>query len=383
MVEQVAQVTLMRVVLPWMIGKAFDRVGDPPFIDAMARRMTAQGGVPVEVMKELHPVVDKTLDELLKDDKFIDAMGKDVPLSKILSPAKRRDLGGEFRKLFGHVFADDAMLGPAAKRLTFGDMLTPGVRKAVGPAVKKGVAGLFDRYDLTAKTWPELTKEAPRRAGAGGDVSVYENADGTGFLKRGAARYQLLVPSYTVTFAFFLVLTVGWLFVSERRQGTLVRLRMAPLSRGEILVGKLIPCYLLSLFQGVFLLVAGKLAFGMSWGPEPLWLLAVAAATAFAATGLAVLVAGAARTEAQVAVYGTLLVLLLAGLSGSLLPRNLMPDDVKRFSYITPHAWALDAYQQLLLSPTPSIAVAAQACGVLLAFGTAFLALAWWRVRLD
>ena len=30
-------------------------------------------------------------------------------------------------------------------------------------------------------------------------------------LHRGAARYQILVPSYTVMFAFMLVLTVGWL----------------------------------------------------------------------------------------------------------------------------------------------------------------------------
>ena len=27
-IEQVAQVTLFRVVIPWMIGKAFERVGD-------------------------------------------------------------------------------------------------------------------------------------------------------------------------------------------------------------------------------------------------------------------------------------------------------------------------------------------------------------------
>ena len=44
-------------------------------------------------------------------------------------------------------------------------------------------------------------------------------------------------------FAYFLVLTVGWLFVAERRQGTLKRLRAAPLSRSEILLGKLLPCF--------------------------------------------------------------------------------------------------------------------------------------------
>src|SRR5205807_8659235 len=144
---------------------------------------------------------------------------------------------------------------------------------------------LFVKYDLRAKTWAQLTKEDPRPAGSG-DVGVYHADTASGLLKRGALRYQILVPSYTVMFAFFLVLTVGWLFVAERRQGTMLRLRAAPLSRGQILLGKLIPCYLLSLGQGLFLLAAGKIVFGMSWGAEPLWLVPVVACTSLAAVGL-------------------------------------------------------------------------------------------------
>ena len=56
-------------------------------------------------------------------------------------------------------------------------------------------------------------------------------------LNRGAARYQILVPTYLVTFAYFLVLIVGRLFVSERQQGTMTRLRAAPLSRFQIWPG--------------------------------------------------------------------------------------------------------------------------------------------------
>src|SRR6202035_5210948 len=97
-------------------------------------------------------------------------------------------------------------------------------------------------------------------------------------------------------FAFFLVLTVGWLFVSERRQGTLKRLRAAPISRAQILLGKMVPCYLLSVTQGLLLLVAGKLVFAMSWGQDPFWLLPVVLCTSLAAVGLALLVAALART---------------------------------------------------------------------------------------
>ena len=133
----------------------------------------------------------------------------------------------------------------------------------------------------------------------------------------------------------------------------------------------------------MFLLIAAKLLFGLSWGAQPVLLLAVVAATAFAATGLAMLVASLAKTETQVAVYGTLLVLVLAGIGGSMMPRDLMPETMRQISHVTPHAWALDAYQQLLLNPNPNLGIVFGACAALAGFGAGFLALAWWLMRLE
>jgi ABC-type Na+ efflux pump permease subunit len=254
--------------------------------------------------------------------------------------------------------------------------------KQLGPFVQKAIESMFSNYNFTAKTWAGLTKSG-QRDGNLGNRSTFADPAGSGILKRGALRYQILVPSYTVMFAFFLVLTVGWLFVAERKNGTLVRLRFAPLTRGQILLGKLLPCLGVSLFQGFFLLAAGKLVFGMNWGPEPLLLVPVVLCTSFAAVGLAMLVASVSRTETQVAVYGTLLVLVLGGVSGSLMPRDLMPESMKQASLVTPHAWALDAYSQLLVNPQPDLGVVAAACFALLGFGTAFLAVAWWRLDLE
>ena len=70
----------------------------------------------------------------------------------------------------------------------------------------------------------------------------------------------------------------------------------------------------MSLFQGFFLLLAGKLIFNMSWGPDPLWLVLVVAFDDVAGGdgAVALLVASLARTETQVAVFGTMLVMVLA-----------------------------------------------------------------------
>jgi linearmycin/streptolysin S transport system permease protein len=315
-IEQVAQVTLLRVILPWMIGRAFEKIGDVDFIDKLSQRVV----VPLP------------------------GLGK-VKLDQLLRTLEQK--------------------------------------KAVGKGVQMAIQELYPKYNLTGKTWADLTRSKVH-AGDRAQETVYEE-HATGWLKRGSMRYQLLVPSYIVLFAFFLVLTMGWMFVAERRQGTMKRLMAAPLGRGQVLFGKLLPNYAMSVFQGVFLLAAGKMVFGMDLGPEPLWLIPVVATTSLAAMGLALLVAALARTESQVSIFGTLLVLMLAGLSGTFMgDRALMPEQIQELSRLTPHAWALDAYRQLVASSgPPELETVATACVVLTGFGVVFIALAWWFLRLD
>ena len=62
-IEQVAQVTLFRVVIPWMIGKAFERVGDEEFMQLVAAKLNEKKDIPGPVLKELDPVLQKLLDQ--------------------------------------------------------------------------------------------------------------------------------------------------------------------------------------------------------------------------------------------------------------------------------------------------------------------------------
>jgi ABC-2 type transport system permease protein len=377
-IEQVAQVTLLRVLIPWMIGRAFERVGDDAFMDAVAAKLRAEP-VPPEVLKDLDPVLQKLLDGLMKDPAFGAMMLKAVGVRDAATIAGRSK---EFKEVMRQALADEKLMARVGRGIALGEMMTPAVRDAVGPKVRDEVQAILSNYDFKAKTWAGLNKDRAR-TGNPDAVAEYRDTSGAGFLNRGAVRYQVLVPSYTVMFAFFLVLSVGWLFVAERKHGTLARLRAAPLTRGQILMGKLLPCVVVSLIQGFFLLLAGRIIFGMTWGSRPELLLPVVLSTSIAAVGLAVLVASIARTETQVAIYGTLIVLVLGGVSGSLMPRDLMPEQMKTVSLATPHAWALDAYAQLLATPTPNVRFIATACGVLVAFGAAFTLLAWWRMDLD
>lgn len=375
-IEQVAQVTLFRVVIPWMIGKAFERVGDEEFMRLVQAKLNQKNDVPGPVLKELDPALEKLLQNVFADARFDEAIKKEFGgLSGVLKTQLPK-----FRKVVNELFMEDEFTVRVGKGIPFGEIFQANLQREVGPRVQDSVAETFSNYNFKAKTWAGLTRNDPN-VNRRGTVAKYEEEGG--IPKRGSLRFQILVPSYTVTFAFFLVLTVGWVFVSERRQGTMIRLRAAPLSRMQLLLGKFLPALGVSLFQGVFLMVAASLLFGFDWGTQRFWILAVIASTAFAATGLAMLVASLAKTETQVAVYGTLLVLVLAGIGGSMMPRDLMPETMRQVSHITPHAWALDAYQQLLLNPDPNLGIVIGACGALLGFGAAFLALAWYLMRLE
>ncbi len=195
------------------------------------------------------------------------------------------------------------------------------------------------------------------------------------------AVYQILVPSYTVMFVFFIVNFMARSFIGERDLGTLNRLRLAPITRPGMMIGKTVPFLVISLVQTALLFLAGKYMFGMSWGSQPWLLLPVMICTSLAATSLGLMVATLVRTEAQVSAYGNFLVLTMAGISGCMMPRAWQPELMQTVGLITPHAWALIAYDQILNRPLAELTVVLRCCEILLAFAGGFFAIGWWRSR--
>lgn len=336
LVEQVGQVSLLRVALPYMIGRAFERLSDPDFIEILARKVV----LPV-------PPVFRTA-----------FPGGKVNLSELL----RLGSGGNAQ-------------------------LERDYRTRAGQGVQAAITEQFSRYDLLGKTWAALTRSKAR--GAATEVE-YSDTGGKGWLNRGAARYQILVPAQSVLFAFLIVLLTGSILVTERSSGTLTRLRLSPLGPGGLVLGKFLPVVAVSLVQNALLFAAGWALFGMRFGPEawgvPARLMALApllACVSIAAAGIAMLVAALARGEMQVALLGALPALVGAVLGGCVLPRELFPESTRWLAYLTPHGWALNAYLELLdpdPASVPNLVQVAGSCVVLALGGLAALGGAWFSM---
>lgn len=199
---------------------------------------------------------------------------------------------------------------------------------------------------------------------------------------------QQNVPAWLVFAVFFVAIPFSNTFIRERQLGVQRRLRtinVGPLSQ---FVGKLIPYFAVNQLQVALMLAVGVFLVPALGGEalvirgEPLALVLLAASVSLAALGFALLVAVIARTTEQATMLSGLGAILLAAVGGVMVPKFVMPEGLQRAAEISPMAWGLDGFLELLLRDGGVEDIR----GVLIkltAFGLSTLALAWvvHRVR--
>ncbi len=263
-------------------------------------------------------------------------------------------------------------------------------RTAYTAMVPKGVDYLFDWLaPQTPATERESFRAKAEEAVSGGligdrtPVVTVERAVPTGMrVKKLPDIFQQNVPGYTIYGIFWIVSLLAVSVLGEKRVGTFRRLLVSPMSRMVMLLGKLVPYYLINIVQITIMLGVSSVLFKMSLGHSPAGLVVVSLAAAATATGLGVLVTALARTEAQVGGLTVLLLLSLSALGGCFVPRFIMPSWLRMVGLVTPHAWALDAYQDLLVRGYNLLEVLPKV-GVLGAFAVVFFAIGVWRFRFE
>jgi ABC-2 type transport system permease protein len=193
--------------------------------------------------------------------------------------------------------------------------------------------------------------------------------------------YQQNVPGYTLLGVFFIVGAMTSSILQEKREGTFRRLLVAPLPKPILLAGKILPYYLVNLVQVAIMFGVAHLLFGMAFG-DPVALAAVSLAMAAAATSLGIMVAALGKTDTQVGGITSLLTLTMSALGGCLMPASIMPDFLQTLSRFTPHAWAMQGFQDVLVRGYGLAGILPEA-GVLLGFAAVFFLIGAWRLRFD
>lgn len=190
------------------------------------------------------------------------------------------------------------------------------------------------------------------------------------------------VPGYTIYGVFLIITTISTSLFREKSEGTLRRLQAAPISRAAILIGKLLPYYLINLIQIGLMLAVGMAVFHISLGEHPWALAPLSLATAAAATGLGLLITSLGRTQEQVSSLSMVLSITLSVLGGLMVPLYVMPDFLQRLSLAIPHAWALNGFLDVMVRGQ-GIVAEIPAIGALLGYALVFWLVGLWRFRLD
>lgn len=178
-IERAVQASMLRVILSWMIGRAFDQVRDPEFVQLLGDKVNLP--------------VPKQFQFLLPEKK--------IQLTRMLKMASSGDK--EAMELY---------------------------KKRVGEDVQAALLEYSKKYNPHGKTWASLTKSVAEFRDEA-KVHPYENhedenKEGGGPLDKLGEHYKSLVLIVGVMgfmSASNLVWIAGWLLVAERRQGTLER----------------------------------------------------------------------------------------------------------------------------------------------------------------
>jgi ABC-2 type transport system permease protein len=159
----------------------------------------------------------------------------------------------------------------------------------------------------------------------------------------------LTMAGQMIFFAFFTGAYSMMSILDESEEGTLARLFTTPTDRTSILTGKFVAVFITVILQGVVLMIAGRLAFGINWG-EPVSVALALTGQVIAATGLGVLLISFVKSTRQggpVLGGGLTTLGMLGGLFTANMP-NAMPAAMNMISNFTPQGWVLKTWRMVL-----------------------------------
>ena len=112
----------------------------------------------------------------------------------------------------------------------------------------------------------------------------------------------------------------------------------------------------------------------------PSELMIVAASIFVAALGL--LIGALAKNEEQVMIMSLIPMFILAGLGGAWVPLEIMPAGFQQFARLTPLAWVMTGFQDIIIRGLGLETVWLPAL-VLVAYAIVFFMLGVWRFRVE
>ncbi|NNG41412.1 ABC transporter permease [Pseudoalteromonas sp. NEC-BIFX-2020_002] len=162
------------------------------------------------------------------------------------------------------------------------------------------------------------------------------------------------VPAWWVFGIYFIVLPISLTFINERNNGTLVRLKTYPISMARYFYNKACAYVLVSIVQGGLLALIGCIVIPYCLDLPLLSLhgllysILTFITVSCTAIAFALLLASLVSSYEQAIVVGGGVNIILAALSGFMVPLEIMPDNLAALANGSPMYWSAQLLRQLM-----------------------------------
>ncbi len=160
---------------------------------------------------------------------------------------------------------------------------------------------------------------------------------------------SFVVPGYLVMFVFFAAAIASVDLIRERRNHTLERLLATSVKKESILGGILLGAIFRGLVQITIFWTMGIVVFHVNLGVAPWAVIVLSVLMVIMSAAFSVMLATLVKTERSASALAVLFSLLLAPLGGCWWPLFIDPKWMQFLAKFTPHGWANDGFNKLML----------------------------------
>jgi len=197
---------------------------------------------------------------------------------------------------------------------------------------------------------------------------------------------ELKFKFYMVPGILVILLTIISMFlaslnlVREKEMGTIEQINVTPIRKYQFIMGKLIPFWIIALFELCFGLLLGKLLFNIPMEGSLLLLFAFAALYLITILGLGLLVSTLSQTQQQAMFLNFFFMITFVLMSGIFTPAESMPHWAQQVNVINPLAYFMRVIRMILLKGSGWSDISLDFLGMAV-YAIIAISLATWRYR--
>lgn len=221
------------------------------------------------------------------------------------------------------------------------DGSNPGAAKALNTAVSALLQNLTQQRASAGASGAGTTLSGPSVS----VVSDYIPASSKDYTQTDA-----LAPLFVGLFAFFFIfLLTSVSFLRERSRGTIERLLISPLGRGELVLGYVLGFTIFAVIQSLVILLYVIYVLRVHYAGNLGLIFLITLALTIGSVNLGIFLSTYARNELQVIQFIPLVLVPQALLGGLFWPVTTLPVVLKQIAYVLPLTWANFGLQDVML----------------------------------